>query len=82
MNNLIYSYRKSNESKGAKMEQAKQNRQDIEELKLALAYGYISYDEAKTEAKPILDRINKKGKEIAKKYGKHYYPITFNELMR
>ena len=64
------------------MQQAQQNRQDIEELKLALAYGYISYDEAKIEAKPILDRINKKGKEIAKKYGKNYYPITFNELMR
>lgn len=64
------------------MQQAQQNRQDIEELKLALAYGHISYDEAKIEAKPILDKINKKGKEIAKKYGKKYYPITFTEIMR
>ena len=64
------------------MEQAKQNREDIEAIKMALGCGFISYDEAKIEAKPILDRINKKGREIAKKYGKHYYPITFNELMR
>ena len=64
------------------MELAKQNREDIETIKMALAYGYISYDEAKIEAKPILDRINKKGKEIAKKYNKNYYPITFTEIIR
>lgn len=64
------------------MEEAKQNRQDIEEIKMALACGFISYEEAKVEAKPILDEINKKGREIAKKYGKNYYPITFTEVMR
>lgn len=64
------------------MQQAQQNRQDIEEIKIALACGFISYEEAKIEAKPILDKINKKGKEIAKKYGKKYYPITFTEIMR
>lgn len=64
------------------MEQTLQNRKDIEEIKIALALGYISYDEAKIEAKPILDRINKKGKEIAKKYNKNYYPVTFTEIIR
>ena len=64
------------------MEQALQNREEIKEIKIALALGYISYDEAKIEAKPILDRINKKGKEIAKKYNKNYYPITFTEIIR
>lgn len=64
------------------MEEAKQNRQDIEEIKIALACGFISYEEARVEAKPILDKINKKGREIAKKYGKKYYPITFIEVMR
>ena len=64
------------------MEEAKQNRQDIEEIKIALACGFISYDEAKMEAKPILDKINKKGKEIAKKYGKNFHPITFTEVIR
>ena len=46
------------------MEEAIQNRKDIEEIKIALALGYISYDEAKIEAKPILDRINKKGARL------------------
>lgn len=64
------------------MEQAKQNREDIQEIKMSLALGYISYDEAKEEARPILDRINDRGREIAKKYGKKYYPITFTEIMR
>lgn len=64
------------------MELAIQNREDIAEIKKALALGYISYDEAKIEAKPVLDRINKKGKEIAKKYNKNYRPITFIEIIR
>ena len=62
--------------------EALQNKQDIEEIKKALALGYISYDEAKIEAEPILSRINKKGQEIAKKYDKPYYKITFSEIIR
>lgn len=63
-------------------DQAIQNRQDIEEIKASLAYGYITYYEAKLEAQPIIDRINKRGREIAKKYGKTYYPITFEAIIR
>lgn len=72
-----------NKRKDYKMEkEAKQNREDILEIKTALALGYISYDEAKREAGPILEKINLRGKNIAKKYGKKFYPITFMEIMR
>lgn len=64
------------------MEQAIRNRKEIEQIKLSLGAGVLSYDEAKEQAQPIIDRINKRGREIAKKYGKKHYPITFIELMR
>ena len=63
-------------------EEAKQNREDIIEIKKALALGYISYDEALEKVRPIIDRINKKGEQIAKKYNRGYNKITFQELMR
>lgn len=64
------------------MEQARKNLEDIREIKISLALGYITYDEAKKEAKPIIERINKRGREIAKKYNKNYYDLTFSEIMR
>ncbi len=64
------------------MEQAIKNREELTEIKMALAIGDISYDEARKLASPILDRINSKGKEIAKKYNKKYHAISFIEVMR
>jgi len=62
--------------------EAVQNIKDIEAIKMALALGYISYDEAKKEAEPILCKINAKGRKIAQKYNKPYYKVTFSELIR
>lgn len=64
------------------MEQSVKNREEIQTIKMELACGFITYDEAKKKAKPVLDRINAKGMEIAKKYGRKHYPITFVEVMR
>lgn len=44
--------------------------------------GIISYDEAKEKAKPYIDEMNKKAKEIAKKYNMRFKKFTFSELMR
>lgn len=62
--------------------EAIQNRQEMYEIKKALALGYISYDEAYTEAMPILNRINRRGRELARKYHRDYKPISFSEIIR
>lgn len=62
--------------------EALENRKAIADVKMALAVGEISYDEAKKKISPILNSINVRGKEIAKKYGKNYRPITFTEVIR
>lgn len=64
------------------MDEALKNRQAIEEIKRAYTLGEITREEAKEKAQPIIDRINAKGKEIAKKYNKRYSPISFIGLMR
>jgi hypothetical protein len=42
----------------------------------------ITYDEAKKEAQPIIDAINAKNKEIAKKYNKRPSKLSFAAIMR
>lgn len=64
------------------MDEAIDNRTKIEEIKKAYNLGLITREEAKEKAQPIIDRINAKGKEIAKKYNKRFSPISFIELMR
>lgn len=64
------------------MDEALKNRQAIEEIKRAYTLGEITREEAKEKAQPIIDRINAKGKEIAKKYNKKYSPLGFVGLMR
>ena len=44
--------------------------------------GELTYDEAKKEAQPIIDEMNKIGREIAAKYGKRHSNFTFAYLMR
>lgn len=64
------------------MQEATKNRQEIATIKYSLMVGDITYEKAQELAKPIIKRINEKGKEIAKKYGKKYRAVTFIELMR
>lgn len=62
--------------------QAEFNRQQIANIKRALILGWINYEEAELQAKPVLENINTRGREIAKKYGRKYRDITFAEVMR
>ena len=51
-------------------------------LASAARFGQISYEEAKKKAQPYLDKVNAKGSEIAKKFGKRFTPIQFSKLVR
>ncbi len=54
----------------------------IEQIKAQYLQGKISYDEAKSQVEALLIPMNKKGAEIAKKYGKHYKKLTFGYVFR
>lgn len=62
--------------------QAAQNREEIARIKNSMLAGEITYEEARIQAAPILERINEKSKELAKKYGRRHVAITFSEIMR
>ena len=47
-------------------------RQKIQRIRTMLVRGFITYDQAKTMAKPILDVMNAKGSAIAGKHGKRF----------
>lgn len=57
-------------------------RNQIETIRLNLMRGFTTYDEAKERAQPIIDEMNKKGAEIAKKYNQKFIKFTFAALMR
>jgi hypothetical protein len=61
------------------IDQAAKNRTDIADIKRRYTTGKITREEAKTLAKPILDRINKataaKTKELNKKYELNRKPV-------
>lgn len=44
--------------------------------------GDISYNEAKAEARPVIDEINTTAKRLAKKYGLTSSKVSFAALMR
>lgn len=44
--------------------------------------GKITREEAEKEIKPYLDLANQRGKEIAKKYGGRFTPITLVGFLR
>ena len=44
--------------------------------------GYLTYDEAKKEAQPIIDEMNEKARVIAKKWGRKHTNFTFGALIR
>lgn len=62
--------------------QAQNNRRVINHIKNALDLGWISYDEAKEMAQPVIDRINQRSEEIAKDYGVKPKYVNFTMLMR
>jgi len=55
---------------------------ELEEIKIKFIAKSISYEEAKKQAKPILENYNLKAKEIAKKYKKKPKLLSFVGLFR
>lgn len=60
----------------------RENYEKLMEVKVRLGAGLITYKEAQAEAAPLLEAMNAKGREIAKKYGMKYREITFKHFMR
>ena len=63
-------------------EDALRIRAELDAIRVQLCYGVITYDEAEELAKPWLEKLNAKGKEVAKRYGKKFHAFTFTEIMR
>lgn len=62
--------------------QAVDNITAINDIRRRMASGVISYDQAKKEAAPVIERINAKAKEIAKRHGKRPQTVSFAAIMR
>lgn len=54
----------------------------IETIKMKMLYGLSTYEEAKAEAQPIIDEMNKKAKEIAHRHHRTHKKFTFSQLTR
>jgi polyhydroxyalkanoate synthesis regulator phasin len=61
---------------------AAENREKLYGIRRRMLRGEISYEAAKAEAQPLIDAINKKNAEIAKKHGKRAGKISFAAVMR
>lgn len=59
-----------------------EHRQELENIKMWLHSGAISYAQAERMAKPHLDAMNEKSKEIAKKCGVRPKLFNFASVMR
>ncbi len=59
-----------------------EHRQELENIKMWLHSGAISYDQAERMAKPHLDAMNEKSKEIAKRCGVKPKLFNFASFMR
>lgn len=57
-------------------------RYELLKIKEKMIRGEISYDEAKKEASPIIDKMNCLARDIAKKYGKNHKNFSFSQIMR
>jgi cupin superfamily acireductone dioxygenase involved in methionine salvage len=55
---------------------------ELETIKVLLNRGEISYDEAKAQAQPHIETLNKTVKEISREYGVTFKPLTFISVMR
>lgn len=64
------------------MNAVENHRDQIEFIRRKYLTGELSYEDAKKAIQPILDDLNKRCREIAKKYGKKHSPITFAYVMR
>jgi polyhydroxyalkanoate synthesis regulator phasin len=59
-----------------------ESRNKIANIKALYLQGKITFDEAKKQVQPILEKMNAKGKEIAKEHGMKFKPFTFTGVFR
>ena len=59
-----------------------EHKQEMDNIKMWLHTGAISYDRAREMAKPHLEAMNEKAKEIAKRLGVKPRLINFSSFMR
>lgn len=59
-----------------------EHKQEMDNIKMWLHTGAISYDRAREMAKPHLDAMNEKAKEIAKRLGVKPRLMNFSSFMR
>lgn len=64
------------------MNKAIDNREKIKDIRRRMVTGVISYEQAKLEAQPIINDINAKAKELAKKYNMKASKVSFAAMMR
>jgi hypothetical protein len=68
---------------GKDLSEATNNRESIAHIKSLYLRGKIDREVAEALARPVIERINRKQKEVALRYGKRGYPkTTFIGLMR
>ena len=58
------------------------NRPFFDHIRALLNSGAITYEKAVEMASPVIDEMNGRAKEIAKKHGKRFKPFTFSYLVR
>lgn len=58
------------------------NREKLNQIKYDMACGVISYDEAIERAAPVVEAINNKACELAKKYGMRPQLVNARALLR
>ena len=54
----------------------------LDTIKAKMTLWEITIEQAKLDVVPYLDEVNKRWKQIAKKFGKKFYPITFTNIAR
>jgi len=61
---------------------AKKQLAEARGLHLTMRLGALPYNEAKRLTRPLLEKVNKEARKIAKKYGIRPKEITFQDLGR
>lgn len=60
----------------------KELKEQAEHAKALLAIGAISYEEAKEKVSPYINEVNRKSKEIAKKYNQRPKFVSIRGFLR
>lgn len=63
-------------------EEMMKHTEEMMTIRMWLHLGAITYERAKELAKPHLDAMNARSREIAKKCGARYRPMSFSSFMR